>query len=58
MRLIVRDAYERIDQILEQEVPATAHDVALFLRRAPFKDAIAQAMLNGGTVAIERKAAK
>lgn len=58
LRLVVRDAYARIEQVLEQEMPESAHDVELFLRRAIFREAIAAAMLAGGTATIERRDTK
>lgn len=58
LRVISRDRYARVDQIREQEIPASMHDVALFLRRAPFREQIAEAMLAGGSISIERKGSK
>lgn len=55
LRLIERDANQATVSILEQDVPATSHAVELFLRRAPFREVIAEAMLRKGTVVIERK---
>ena len=57
LRLIALDVDEKIVEILEQEIPATAHDVGLFLRRASFRDPIEAALLAGGSIKIERKAA-
>ena len=57
LRVIVRDRYARIDQILEQEISANDHDVELLLRRLPFRTAIGRSLVNGGTISIERKAA-
>jgi hypothetical protein len=55
LRVITRDAFARITEIKEQEIPATAHEVGLLLRRAPFREQIANAMLTSSTITIERK---
>lgn len=55
-RLILRAielVEQRVEQVIEQEVPATAHQVGLFLRRDPFRSLAARALLNGGVVKIE-----
>ena len=54
LRVIALDKNAKIVEIKEQEIPATLHDVGLFLRRASFRDAIAEAMLSGGKITIER----
>lgn len=46
---------QRVEQIIEQDIPATEHQVGLFLRRDPFKSLAAHALLNGGVVKIEVK---
>jgi hypothetical protein len=55
VRVVGRDAYARVDQIIEQEIPATTHDVALFLRRDPCRRLVAGALLEGGTATLEVK---
>ena len=55
LRVVSRDSYAKITEIKEQEIPATAHEIGLFLRRAPFREQIADAMLNGSTITIERR---
>ena len=55
LRVVTRDADARVQEIREQEIPTSLHEVGLFLRRAPFREQIADAMLAGGTITIERK---
>lgn len=55
MRVISRDSAAAIQEIYEQEIPATDHEMGLFLRRLPFRSTVAAAILTGGTVTIERK---
>ena len=55
LRVITRDVYARVQEIREQEIPATAHEVGLFLRRVPFREQISAAMLKGEIVSIECK---
>ena len=55
VRLISRDVTGAIASILEQEIPATQHEIALFLRRDPCRLETAEALLAGQTVTIERK---
>jgi hypothetical protein len=44
---------ERVEQIIEQDVPANAHQVGLFLRRDPFRSLATHALLRGGVVTLE-----
>jgi hypothetical protein len=55
VRVIYRDVYARVQEVVEQEIPATEHDVALFLRREPARLLIAGALLNGGTATLDTK---
>lgn len=59
LRVITREllssSVAQIVEIREQEIPATLHEIGLFLRRAPFREAIAEAMLKGHSITIERK---
>lgn len=54
LRVVSRNSASKINAIFEQEIPATDHDLALFLRRAPAREAVAETMLAGGTITIER----
>jgi len=58
VRVIARDAYARIEEVSEQEIPATAHEIELFLRRLPCRESVAAALLAGGSITIERKDSK
>lgn len=55
VRLIVKDRKGAIDQVLEQEIEATHHAIALLLRRDPFRNAVAFALVNNGTATLEVK---
>ena len=55
LRLVARDKYARVQEIIEQEVPATAHAVALFLRREPARVMTANALLAEGHITLELK---
>lgn len=57
VRIVAKDAYARIQDIREQSIPASPHEIALFLRRAPFREAIASALLSGGSIIIEQRSA-
>ena len=54
LRLIGRDQKGRIDQVIEQEIPATQHEIGLALRRSHFVRAVAFAILKKGAVEFER----
>ena len=55
LRLVARDKYARVQEIAEQEIPATAHAVALFLRREPARVMVANALLAEGNITLELK---
>lgn len=55
VRLVVRNRKREIVEILEQEIEATHHDIGLLLRRDPFKNAIAHALVNNITAILECK---
>lgn len=57
LRVISKDRQGAIHEIFEQSIPASADEVALFLRRYPAKATVAAAMLSGGSITIERKEA-
>ena len=45
----------RVRQIIEQDIPATAHEIGLALRRNSFRDLIVCALMNGGVATLEVK---
>jgi hypothetical protein len=53
LRAVTRNRHGHLVTIKEQSIPATPHQVGLFLRRAPFRDQIADAVLIGCNVTIE-----
>jgi hypothetical protein len=53
LRAVTRNRHGHMVEVKEQSIPATPHQVGLFLRRAPFRDQIAEAVLIGGNVTIE-----
>lgn len=55
VRLIIRDKETAIQQIYEQEIPASEHQARLLLRRQLFGSAVADALLRGWTAEFERK---
>ncbi len=54
LRAIERNS-GKVEQIIEQEIPATTHEIGLFLRRYPFRQLAALALLRNGSVTIEVK---
>lgn len=52
LRAVARGAGGLVVQVIEQTIPATEHDLSLFLRRYPFRH-IAQVVLAGGSVTLE-----
>lgn len=57
LRVVGYDEKGAIDQILEQEIPATAHDVEIALRRWHFRTAVSHALMKGGRIVIEKRKA-
>lgn len=55
LRVIEQNVEAQIVSIIEQEIPATAAEIGLFLRRAPVREVAANALLAGGAVTIEVK---
>ena len=55
LRVISRDRTNSLVAVFEQSIPAKSHEIALFCRRDPFRDAVVDSLLAGGTVTIERK---
>jgi hypothetical protein len=55
LRVIARDKDGRIDQVFEQEVPSTDHDIGLWLRCKHVRNAIGHALLKGDTITIVRR---
>ena len=55
VRLIGKSRKGEVDQVLEQEIEATHHDIGLLLRRDPFRNAVAHALVNNGTATFEVK---
>lgn len=45
----------KVEQIIEQSIPASPAEIALYLRRFPFRSLATQALLRGGVVTIEVK---
>lgn len=46
---------QRVEQVIQQDIPATPQQIALFLRRMPLRKLAASALLKGGFVRIEVK---
>lgn len=55
VRLVCCDRKGAITNVLEQEIPATHHGIGLMLRRDPFKNAVAYALVNNGIAKFEVK---
>lgn len=55
VRAIQRDKNGSVIAVVEQEIAATQHAVFTLLRRAPFRELIAGALLTGGKATLEIK---
>lgn len=54
LRAIDKDAKGSVRQIIEQEIPATAHEIEVALRRKHFRRLIAEGLLDDGAITLER----
>ena len=55
LRVIDRDGNGAIRQIIEQEIPATVHEIEISLRRKHFRRLIAEGLLDEGSITLERR---
>lgn len=55
LRAIDRDEKGSVRQIIEQEIPATVHEIEISLRRKHFRRLIAEGLLGEGSITLERR---